>query len=495
MIDATVVGSGPNGLAAALTLAKAGLEVRLVERAGTVGGGLRSSELTLPGFLHDVCSAVHPQALASPFFEAFGLREKVRFAIPEASYAHPLDGPHGPREAAIAYRDLDRTAAELGADGRAWQRLFAPLVDHLSGVAAFTQDQLLRVPRHPIDTLRYVRRVLEQGSFAAGWRFRDDAAPALFAGVAAHTPGGHPSLATAGTGLLLGANAHAAGWGVPVGGSQAIADAMAAEFCALGGHIDLGVEVSSPADLEPSIVTLLDTSPEFLARFAGETLPAGYRRRLRRFRRGPGIFKLDLALSGPVPWADPRVAESPTVHLGGTRREIASAEREVRLGWHPDRPYALVVQPSVVDPGRAPAGQHVLWSYSHVPAGSTLDRTDVMLDQLERFAPGVRDLVLEAVWMNAAEVEQNNPNDVGGDILGGAVTPWQLVRRPVVSTRPWRTPVHGLYLCSASTPPGPSVHGMCGWHAARLALREHFGVRVAPYSAAGSAAGSGTLQS
>jgi phytoene dehydrogenase-like protein len=476
MLDATVVGSGPNGLAAAVTLAKAGLEVRLVERARTVGGGLRTAELTLPGFRHDVCSAVHPQALASPFFSAFGLRERVRFIIPEASYAHPLGG----REAAIAYRDLDRTVLELGNDGDAWRRLFGPLLEHLAGVASFTETQLLRVPPHPIDAFRYVRRVLEQGTIAQGWRFRDLAAAALFAGVAAHTPGRHPSLATAGTGLLLGAHAHAGGWGVPVGGSQAIADALADEFRALGGRIDTGVEVRSRADLEPSRVTLLDTSPEFLARFAGETLPAGYRRRLARFKRGPGVAKLDLALMGPVPWTDARVATAPTVHLGGTRAEIAAAEREVLRGGHPERPYVLVVQPSVVDPSRAPAGGQVLWAYTHVPAGSTVDRTDAILGQLERFAPGVRDLILAAASLTAPEVEAGNPNDVGGDILGGAVTPWQLVRRPVVSTRPWRTPVPGLYLCSASTPPGPSVHGMCGWNAARLALREHFGVE-APY--------------
>jgi phytoene dehydrogenase-like protein len=476
MLDATVVGSGPNGLAAAVTLAKAGLEVRLVERARRIGGGLRTAELTLPGFHHDVCSAVHPQALASPFFHAFGLRDRVQFVIPEASYAHPLGG----REAAIAYRDLDRTVLELGNDGAAWRRLFGPLVEHLAGVSSFTETQLLRVPPHPIDTFRYVRRVLEQGSIASGWRFRDLAAEALFAGVGAHTPGRHPSLATAGTGLLLGAHAHAGGWGVPVGGSQAIANALAEEFVALGGRIDTGVEVRAPSDLEPSRVTLLDTSPEFLARFAGDTLPAGYGRRLSRFRRGPGIAKLDLALPGPVPWADPRVAAAPTVHLGGTRAEIAEAEAAVLRGEHPDRPYVLVVQPSIVDPSRAPAGGQVLWAYTHIPAGSTVDRTDAMLAQLERFAPGVRDLILVAVSRTAPEIEADNPNDVGGDILGGAVTPWQLVRRPVVSTHPWRTPVPGLYLCSASTPPGPSVHGMCGWHAARLALRDHFGV-AAPY--------------
>jgi len=488
VIDATVVGSGPNGLVAAVTLARAGLEVRLLEQAPTLGGGLRTLELTLPGFRHDLCSAVHPAAIASPFFRAFGLAERVRFAVPEISYAHPLDGAAGSRgTAAIAYRDLERTAAELGRDGPAWRRLFAPLVRGIEGVVDVTGSQLLRVPRHPIDAARFAIRVLEQGTPLWNARFRTEAAPALLTGVAGHTIGRMPALAGAGSGLLLGAHAHAAGWPLPLGGSQAIADALADELRAAGGRIETGVWVRDPGDVGPSRVTLLDTSPEFLDDYAGELLPAGYRRALRRFRRGDGIAKVDFALSEAVPWCDPRLAAAPTVHLGGTRAEIAAGENAVAAGRVPDRPFVLVVQPSVVDPSRAPTGRHVLWAYLHVPRGLDLDATGLVTAQLERVAPGFADVVLAAAPRTASQIEEDDPNDVGGDILGGAVTLPQLVRRPVVSTTPWRTPVRGLYLCSASTPPGPAVHGMAGWYAARLALRDEFGIRDAPFARDASA--------
>jgi phytoene dehydrogenase-like protein len=474
VIDATVVGSGPNGLAAAVTLARAGLAVRLVERAPTVGGGLRTAELTLPGFLHDVCSAVHPAALASPFFRAFGLTERVPFVIPEVSYAHPLDGG----VAGIAHRNLHRTAAGLGRDGHAWLTLFAPLAEHIAALTSVTGSQLLRFPSDPAVALSFAMRVLEQGTPAWNARFRDAVAPALLTGVASHSIGTPPSLATAGTALVLGAHAHAGGWGFPVGGSQSIADALADDLRAHGGGIVLDQDVASPADLEPSRVTLLDTSPEFLAHFAGDALPAAYLRALRRFRRGNGVAKVDFALSAPVPWADPAVADAPTVHLGGSREEIAAAEREVARGGHPAAPFVLVTQLSILDPTRAPAAGHTLWAYCHVPNGSTLDQTEAITRQVERFAPGFRDTILASASRTAAQFGEYNPNDIGGDILGGAVTVRQLLKRPVVSTRPWQTPVDGLYLCSASTPPGPAVHGMSGWYAARLALERHFGVRA-----------------
>ncbi|WP_353809282.1 phytoene desaturase family protein [Agromyces sp. SYSU T00194] len=478
MIDANVVGSGPNGLAAAVTLAAAGLSVRLTERADTIGGGMRTEELTLPGFRHDLCSAVHPAALASPFFRAFGLTDRVPFVVPDASYAHPLDAA----PAGVAWRDLDRTADELGADGPAWRRLFAPLVARIDGVVDFTGSQLLRVPRRPVAAALMAARVLEQGTALGAARFRGATAPAMLAGAAAHAIGRHPSLATAAPGVLLGAHAHAGGWGVPVGGSQAIADALAAELVALGGEIVTGHEVRSPADLERSRVTLLDTSVEALDAIAGHRLPAPYRRALRRYRHGDGVAKVDFALSDPVPWADPRVGAAPTVHLGGSAAEIAASEHAVAAGRVSERPYVLVVQPTVVDPTRAPAGRHTLWAYIHVPRGSRLDATELVAAQMERFAPGFRDTVLASTATSAVELGARNPNDVGGDILGGALTVPQLVKRPVVSPVPWRTPVRGLYLCSASTPPGPSVQGMNGWFAARLALREHFGVHEAPYN-------------
>lgn len=476
MTDATVVGSGPNGLAAAVTLARAGLSVTVLEKAPTIGGGTRTLELTLPGFLHDVCSAVHPGALASPFFRAFGITDRVPFVIPEVSYAHPLDNGR----AGIAWRDLDRTVDALGPDGAAWGRLFGPLVDRVDAVTAFTGNQLLRVPDSIIGAAVYGLRVLEQGSPLWNLRFRGPEAPAMLAGVAAHAIARMPSLAASGAGLLLGTHAHAAGWGVPIGGSQKIADALASDLEAHGGSIVVGHEVVSPADIEPSTVTLLDTSPEFLANYAGDDLPAGYRRALARYRRGSAVAKVDFALSDPVPWTNLDVRLSPTVHLGGTRAEVAAAENAVARGEHAEKPYVLVVQPTIVDPSRAPAGKHTLWAYIHVPFGSTLDPTEVVVAEIERFAPGFRDVILATAARTAVDVAAANPNDVGGEMSGGAVTLAQLVKRPVVSTAPWRTPVNGLYLCSAATPPGPAVQGMNGWYAARLALRDHFGITETP---------------
>ncbi|MFW8745363.1 phytoene desaturase family protein, partial [Mesorhizobium japonicum] len=314
----------------------------------------------------------------------------------------------------------------------------------------------------------------------SGWngRFRDDAAPALFTGVAAHANVPLPSLGAAGAGLLLAAHGHAAGWGLPIGGTQRIADALADDVRAHGGEVVTGAEVRSPADLEPSTVTLLDTSADFLGRFGGDRLPSGYRRALRSLRRGAGVAKLDLALSAPVPWADPALASVPTVHIGGTRAEIVASERAVAQGRLADAPYVLVVQPTGVDPTRAPEGRHVLWAYLHVPNGSPIDPTEHILRQIERFAPGFRDTVLAAVSRTAPDVERDDPNDLGGDISGGAATIVQLVLRPTLSPEPWRTPIPGLYLCSSSTVPGPAVHGMNGWFAARLALRDRFGLRT-----------------
>ncbi|WP_167136941.1 NAD(P)/FAD-dependent oxidoreductase [Diaminobutyricimonas sp. TR449] len=480
MIDATVVGAGPNGLAAAVTLARAGLQVRLVERADTVGGGMRSAELTLPGHLSDVCSAVHPAALASPFFRAFGLTQRVDFVIPELSYAHPLDGGR----AGLAWRDLERTAEGLGPDGDAWRRLFAPILEHLDGVVDFTGSQLLRVPRDPVATVTYGLRVLEQGTGVGRLRFADATAPAMLAGVAAHAGRPVPSLPAAGAGLLLAAHAHARGWGYPRGGSQAIAEALASDFLAHGGRLDLGVMVRSRADLEPSRAILLDTSARFLDEFAGDALPARYRRRLAGYRYGVGAAKVDFALSSPVPWEAEAVRLAPTVHLGGTAGAISRAERLPHKHAVAARPYVLLCQPSVLDPTRAPDGHHMVWAYIHVPRGSSFDPTETVTAQIERFAPGFRDLVLASSAHSARQLAEYNPNYLGGDILGGALSLTQLFRRPVTSPTPWRTPVEGLYLCSAATPPGPAVHGMNGWYAATLALRDVFGIRHLPSLAA-----------
>ncbi|MFT4122305.1 MAG: NAD(P)/FAD-dependent oxidoreductase [Microbacteriaceae bacterium] len=469
MIDAIVVGSGPNGLAAAATLAHAGLGVRVVEREQTVGGGLRTEELTLPGFRHDLCSAVHPAALHSPFFRAWGLAERVALHVPEVSYAHPLDG----RPAALAWRDLDRTVAGLGRSGPGWRRLFEPLLDRLDGVCALTGGPLLRPPADPVAAGRFLGRTLARG---AGLR---DEAAALFAGVAAHSGGPLPSLAATGAGLALAVQGHGRGWGLPLGGAQAIADALAADIRAHGGEIVTDVDVEDLGALEPARAVLLDVAPERLARMA--PLPKRYRRALARLRRGVAVAKLDLALAAAVPWSDPDVALSPTVHLGGTAAELAASERAVHAGRVSERPFVLVVQPSVADPSRAPAGRHTLWAYLHVPLGSGLDPTPFVLGQLERFAPGIGDLVLGTAVSRAPDIAARNANDVGGEIMGGAVTLRQLLARPVLSPQPWRTPLPGVYLASASTPPGPAVHGMAGWLAARLALRERFGIRETPF--------------
>ncbi len=471
MIDANVVGAGPNGLAAAVTLARAGLDVVLTEASDRVGGGTQTREL-VPGYRYDVCSAVHPAGIASPFFRAWGLEKRVRMIVPELSYAHPLDDGR----AGIAWRDLDRTADGLGVDGPQWRRVFAPLVKHVDGLVDFTGHPLLRIPRDPVAAIWTGARALEFGTTAlATQRFQTAEAQALIAGVAAHSNHRQPTLATAGAALLLATHGHARGWPVPEGGSQAIADALAADFEAHGGRIRLGTHIDTADQLEPSRVTLLDTTPKHLAGFT--ELPGRYVRALERFKSGQAVFKIDLALSGPIPWTNPEVAKAPTVHVGGSYDEIVAAEHEVSRGRIPDRPYVLLVQPTVVDRTRAPAGGAVLWAYTHVPYGWQGDLTEAMIAQIERFAPGIRDLIVGSTSMAPADFERHNASYPGGDVFSGEFSMLQLLKRPIISPTPWRTPVRGLYLCSASTSPGPAVHGMNGYLAAKLALNEQFGVR------------------
>lgn len=474
-VDAIVVGSGPNGLAAAVVMARAGLSVTLYEGASTIGGGARSAELTLPGFIHDVCSAVHPMAIASPFFREFGLADRVQMALPEASYAHPLDNGRS----GIAWHDIERTVADLGADGPAWRSLMGPLSRRAQHIATDTAATLLRVPRHPLTIARLGLRMFEQGSPAWNTRFREDLAPALLTGVIAHAIRPLPSFSAAAAGLLLATHAHAGGWPIPIGGSQAIVDALAADFVAHGGTIETDSMITSLADLPSSRAVVLDTSPRAFLSMAGDAVPSGYERALRKFKYGNAVAKVDFALSGPVPWADDRLKSAGTLHLGGNRAEVAAGERDVARGRLPDSPYVLVAQPSGFDASRAPEGKHVLWAYTHVPRDSAADRTEAITAQIERFAPGFRDTILGSASRTAVDEGNYNPNYIGGDISAGDVTLTQLVRRPTLF-EPWRTAVKGVYLCSSSTPPGPGVHGLGGFNAARSALRHEFGIATTP---------------
>ncbi|GAA2754195.1 phytoene desaturase family protein [Amnibacterium kyonggiense] len=473
--DVVVVGAGPNGLAAAVTAARAGLRVLVVEAADRPGGAARTEEVTLPGFRHDLGAAVHPMALASPFFRAFGLADRVPFRTPEASYAHPFDDG----TAAIAWRDLDRTASGLGADGPAYRRLLGPLVDRADGVALFTLGPVLRVPRDPATAVRFGLATLDQGG--PGWnaRWRGREAPALLTGVMAHTVRPMPSLPSAGAGLALAVQAHAVGWPIPVGGTGAIADALVEDLVAHGGRIETGRTVADLRDLPAARATVLDTSVPALLAIAGRRLAPLVRAWLRTVRFGSGVGKVDFALDGPVPWLDPTARTAVTLHLGGPRAAVAAAEHEVARGRVPDRPYVLVAQPSVLDPTRAPQGKHVLWTYTHLPHGSTLDPTALITDAVERLAPGFRDLVLAANARSAADIGAWDANLGGGDIAAGAVTLRQLLARPVPTGDPWHLG-DGLYLCSAAAAPGPGVHGQGGHLAARSFLRREFGIAEAP---------------
>lgn len=474
MPDVVVVGAGPNGLAAAAVMARAGLSVEVFEAASSIGGGTRTSELMQPGHFHDVCSAVHPMALASPFFRSFELARRVELVSPDISYGSPLDGGR----AALAYRSLDRTAAELGRDGAAYRRLMAPLVRNIDGVMDFTQNQLYRIPRDPLAAVMFGLRTLEQGTPAWNARFREEYAPALLSGVASHAITHQPSLAGAGAGLMLSALGHAQGWPVPIGGSAAIAAALAGDLTAHGGVIHTGAPVDRLTDLPKARAVLLNVSPRGLLKMAGDAVPARYRSSLESFRYGNGSCKVDFILSGPVPWQAPGLADAGTVHLGGTREELARSENDVNAGRHPEKPYVLVAQPSRFDPGRAPAGRHTLWTYCHVPANSTRDMTEAVTAQLERFAPGFRDLVVQSKAVTAAGLAEYNRNYIGGDFSVGTMDLRGLLRRPVVSRVPWRTPLPGVYLCSSATPPGPGVTGMPGLHAATHALQDVFRLPV-----------------
>jgi phytoene dehydrogenase-like protein len=466
--DAIVIGSGPNGLCAAITLARAGRSVLVREGGRTVGGSCRSAALTLPGFVHDVCSTVQALAVSSPVLKTIPLAEHgLEFAYPPAPVAQALDDG----TAVVLERSVDRTADSLGADGPAYRRLMAPLAEHWDELSA---DLLgpLRVPRHPLRLSRFgLSAVRSARALAESW-FDGQPARALIAGLAAHSIVPLEWAGSAAFGLVLGASAHAGGWPFARGGSQKLSDALASYFRSLGGTIETAAPVDNVDHLPRARAILCDLTPRQLLKIAGHRFPPGYRRALERFRYGPGVFKLDWALDSPIPWTAPGCTRAGTVHLGGTFDEIADAERAPWRGEHARRPYVLLVQQTPWDGDRAPAGSHTAWAYCHVPNGSTLDVTDRLEAQVERFAPGFRNHIQARATMNSAAMERHNPNLVGGDVGGGANTLRQLFARPVLRLNPYATPAKGLYICSASTPPGAGVHGMCGYWAARAALRQ-----------------------
>jgi phytoene dehydrogenase-like protein len=462
--DAIVVGSGPNGLAAALTLARAGLAVHVYEGAQTPGGGCRTEELTLPGFRHDVCSTVHPLLAASPFFQRTPL-DGVTLKTPEIAFAHPLDGGR----AATVEASVKRTATALGDDARAYLRLFEAPMRDAAKIVPSVLAPLLSHPPHPLAMARFGLRGLWPVTLLAR-RFQTEEARALLAGLGAHSMRPLSAPGTGAFALLLGVLAHAVGWPIVEGGSARITDALTREIEAAGGEIHTGRWIGDLEDLPRARVTLLDVTPRQLLELAGKRLPGRYAKAMRRFRYGPGIFKLDWALKGPVPWRAEACRKTPTLHIGGTLEEIARSEAEVAAGRHAERPFCIAVQPGVVDPTRAPAGKHIFYAYCHVPAGSTVDMSERIEAQIERLAPGFRDLVLARDSVTAVDTERHNPNYVGGDINSGAATLRQTVFRPTASLRPYRTPLQGVYLCSSSTPPGGGVHGMCGAGAAKAAL-------------------------
>ncbi len=465
--DAIVVGSGPNGLAAAIVLARSGCRVLVLEARDTVGGGMRSTELTLPGFIHDICSAIHPLGMGSPLFSRLPLGEfGLEWIQPELPLAHPLDGG----EAVTLHRSLDETAAGMGRDGRAWARLVGPLAADWEALAPILLGPL-PAPGRALKLTPFGLRALWPAQWLAQALFREFGVRGMFAGLSAHAMIPLEDALTASFGLVLGVLAHAIGWPLPVGGAQRIPDALAAYLRSLGGEIITGYNVSSLDSLPAHRAVLLDVSPRALLRLAGDRLPPRYRRQLERYRYGPGVFKVDYALSGPVPWQAEACRHAGTVHLGGTLPEIAAAERAVHQGQHPERPFVLVAQQSLFDPSRAPTDRHTLWAYCHVPNGSTVDCTAAIDAQIERFAPGFRDLVLARHTTNTAELETYNPNYVGGDINNGVQDLRQLWTRPTLQRSPYSTPLPGVYLCSSATPPGGGVHGMCGYHAAQAALK------------------------
>ena len=468
--DAVVVGSGPNGLAAAITLQQRGLQVLLLEAKDTIGGGMRTAELTLPGFQHDVCSAIHPMGAASPFLRSLPLQDfGLEYIHPEVLAAHPFDDG----SAGALYRSLEVTAAGLGADGEAYRTLFEPLVKNWPRIDSHILGPMLKMPDHPVSLAAFGLKSLQSGKRIAA-RFHTREARGLWAGIVAHSMIPLEDLTSSAIGFVLTIAGHRGGWPIPKGGSQRIANALAGYFRSLGGTVQTGVEVRKLGDLPEAKAVLFDVSPKQLLTICGDKLSSLYRWQLKQHKYGMGVFKIDWALSEPVPFKSEAARQAGTVHLGGTFEEVANGERQVWRGKHPTKPFVLFAQPSIFDESRAPEGKHTGWTYCHVPNGSKKDMTEVITDQVERFAPGFRDTILATHTFNTAEMETYNPNYIGGDMNGGVVNITQLFNRPVLRFSPYRTSAKGIYICSASTPPGGGVHGMGGYYAAKQALKDVF---------------------
>ncbi len=473
--DAVVVGSGPNGLAAAILMQQNGLSVLLIEGKETIGGGMRSAELTLPGYLHDICSAIHPLAVSSPFFETLPLASHgLEFIYPEIAAAHPFDDG----DAAFLKHSIEETAAQFGIDQKAYVKLIQPVANNWPLIAP---DALgpLHIPKHPIAMARFGLKALRSASSVAS-SFKTEEAKGLFAGMAAHCMQPLTNLSSAATALVLMSAAHLKGWPLPKGGSQKIANALASYFVSLGGEIETNTYIKSLDQLPSSNAVLFDITPKQLLQIAGHKFSSIYKWQLQRYRYGMGIFKIDWALDGQIPFTNELCRQAGTVHLGNTFAEIASSEQATWYGHAAEKPFVLMAQQSLFDSSRAPEGKHTGWAYCHVPGGSTMDMTEAIERQVERFAPGFRDRILAKHTMNSAQVEEYDPNYIGGDINGGAFDLGQLFTRPALRWSPYRTSAKGIYICSSSTPPGGGVHGMCGYHAAKRALKDVFRINVKP---------------
>ena len=465
--DAVVIGSGPNGLAAAITLQRAGLSVLVIEGADKIGGGMRTSELVLPGYLSDVCSAVHPMGAGSPFLQELPLEKfGLEYINPPVLAAHPFDDG----TASVLLQSLQQTADRLGADKDAYLQLIGSVVDLWPGIA---KDVLgpLHMPQHPLDLIKFGLPAL-RSALSIAKKFKTPEAKGLWAGMAAHSFLPLDQLTTAAVGLVLMANGHLKGWPIPKGGSQQIANALGGYFESIGGKIETGRYIKSLKDLPSAKAFLFDVSPKQLLDIAGESFSGFYRRQLKNYRYGAGVFKVDWALDGPVPFTAPECREAGTVHIGGFIADIVHSEKEASGGRVTEKPFVLLAQQSLFDAGRAPEGKQTLWGYCHVPNGSILDRTEAIENQVERFAPGFKDRIIARHTFNTAQIESYNPNYIGGDINGGILDIWQLYTRPALKLSPYNTSAKGLYICSASTPPGGGVHGMCGYNAGKKALKD-----------------------